>query len=272
MHGGKYIGWIFPRYNWGTHFVINREAYALLQKTVAGDSRFDLKKDFVGIQDINIYEELNGLDGLWFEGKLNSSTMFYNPKNGQGEAPLGIKNNFFILLKLLKKKKNPINILRVARRAAYLSHLIADSLTPCHHYGRYANLQIRYFLWLIKSDWEEEGIPHIKEGVSYEWEHFKFETKLAYKTVGKTFGPVKIFHDFVKEYLEKKGQNPLFIQNKCIGEIEKVFKMDIYPEFIRTGWTKKIEQAMTQKIMPLMISWSATFWYLALLETKLNKS
>lgn len=268
MHGGKYIGWFFPKYNWGTHFVINREAYALLKKTVVENKLFDIKKDFVAWQDINFFEELNGLDGLWFEGKLNSSTMFYNPKNGHGEAPQGIKKNFLLLIKFFKKRKKPFNVLRIARRCAYLSHLIADSLTPSHHYGRYANLQIRYFLWLIKSDWEEEGMPHIKEGVSMEWEHFKFETKLAYKLLGKSFGPTRIFFDFIKEYQAKQKQNPFFIQNKIIKEINKIYKLNIYPEFIKTGWTKKIEKTMLETVFPLAISWVATYWYLALLESK----
>lgn len=268
MFGAKYLGLIFPRVNWGAHCTINRLAYRLLEQESKKRKLFNLKNIFPSWNQINIYEGLNGADGLWLEGKLNSSSMHYNPINGQGEAPQSIKKNFLLLIKIINQKKNPFNTLRASRRAAYLSHLISDVLNPPHHYGRYDNFMVRYWWWLIRSDWREEGIQGLKKGISLEYYHRKFEVKTLYKLIHAPFGKVQIFYDFIKKYQAAKDNNPVFLHNSIIEQIWKVYKMQIYQQFIKHKWSKKIESLMAEQIFPLMISWVATYWFLAILEAK----
>jgi len=268
MFGAKYLGLIFPNWNWGSHFTINRLAYQLLAQESKKKKLFNLKSIFPTWNQINIYEGLNGADGLWLEGKLNSSTMHYNPINGQGEAPQGIKKNFLLLAKIISKKRNPLIIVRASRRAAFLSHLIADVLNPPHHFGRYDNFMVRYWWWLIRSDWREEGIVGIKKGISLEYYHRKFEIKMLYKLIHAHFGKSQIFYDFIKKYQADKNRNPLFIHNAIIEQIIKVYKLQIYRYFIKHNWNKKIENVLAEQIIPLMISWVATYWFLAILEAK----
>jgi hypothetical protein len=268
MFGARYLGLLFPRWNWGSHFTINKLAYRLLESESSKKKLFVLKKVFPTWNQINIYEGLNGADGLWLEGKLNSSTMHYNPINGQGEAPQGIKKNLMLLTKILSKKKNPLTTLRASRRAAYLSHLFADVLNPPHHFGRYDNYMVRYWWWLIRSDWKEEGISGLKKGVSLEYYHRKFEVKLLYKLIHRSFGKSEINYEFIKKYQHEKDANPLLIQNAVIEQINKIYKLRIYQQFINHNWNKKIESLIIKQIFPTMISWTATYWFLAILEAK----
>lgn len=268
MFGAKYLGLLFPRWNWGSHFTINKLSYQLLKQESDKNKLFHLKDVFPTWSQINIYEGLNGADGLWLEGKISSSTMHYNPLNGHGEAPQGIKKNLLLLVKIIGKKRNPLNIVRASRRAAFLSHLIADVLNPPHHFGRYDNFMVRYWWWLIRSDWREDGIAGLKKGVSLEFFHRKFEIKLLYKLIHKSFGKSQIYYDFIKKYQKEKDNNPLIIQNTVIEQISRVYKLQIYQQFIKKNWHAKIENAMVNQVFPLMISWTATYWFLAILEAK----
>lgn len=268
MYWGKTLGSIFSSWNWGSHVTVNREAYNLLSVETKKDRRISLLKNFPTWKQINVFEGFNGADGLWLEGKWSSSSMHYNPVNGQGEAPQGVRKNYYILKKILNKRRTKLNVVRAARRAAYLSHLISDCLNPPHHYGRYANFKIRYYWYLIKSDWKEEGIRGVKKGVRLEKYHRKFEQDTLFKLMGNDFGPIGIKYDFIKDFQQQTEDKHLFIQENIKTEIKKIHELDIYRKYIEHGWTKEVEQAMAQQVFPVVISWVATYWLLALLESK----
>ncbi|MDP3970328.1 MAG: hypothetical protein Q8P90_01375 [bacterium] len=247
MIPGNFLQLVFPNLESATHCSINRMAYLLLEKNFPNINLPHWKK-------INYFEGLRGVDGLWLRSKHITSRSTFNPNNSQGSGIKEVGFQYGQLVKALKNGKSE----EIARRSAFVAHVITDVCTPPHQHGKKIPINFqRWFLWKAKNDWQDDASNHAMFEVS---SAFRILFKNAKLKLNK-----KVEFSNLRAGREKKIK---LFQKKLINQVVRIEKLGLYHEYKKKGWTRNIEESMTKKLLPEVAVLVASAWYMAMAESK----
>jgi hypothetical protein len=221
--------------------------------------------NFPNTSSILYFEGKNGPDALKHMGSTGEPWHFIDPtKPNDRDLLVSIDNHIYNLSKALKSNDS----IRSSFEAAWLAHAIVDGLTPAHHYpwdDKVAELwgKPRNELSTIK----EKNIIHGAnklDTLSKNWKywgaggvltaHLMFELGVASAISMDKFnscGPTRT--DINR--LKNDGFEAVFM-----GAVSKVYKMKMYDEFCKKGWTRHLAVETRKELVPEIIKTVALAW------------
>lgn len=242
MLPGKLLHRLLPSWQAGTHCSINRSAYNVI-------TRYRTRKQFPGWKKINTYEGFNGIDGLWLQNKHLPSRSSYNPLTQEGNGLLEIWDQFAGLQEAWEEQNSE----SIARQCAYLSHIITDIHTPTHQYGHTIMPKQRWwYAWRMLDDWEDRHHDN----------HLGFELALCWKFMRSPIQVRTIDTRLVRRFRRSRDKQAA-ITAYVHDRLMEINRLKIYPEYIKRGWTKRVQRTMQRRVLPQTTRTVATIWYLA---------
>lgn len=242
-------------------------------------ARFELAKllpkraYFPNTHDILHFEGLNGPDGIKRKSPGQDEPWHYlDPTKGADEVlHTMISDHMFNLSRALADDNRE----RAAFEAAWLAHAITDGLTPAHHYPLEEKLEeLRGGKGLESRNTAKEKIllpgKNRREQFRNNWEywgvkgvmttHFSFELGIA-----TTIAPSKLpFTEPTADELarlRKDGYMAVFNET-----LQQVAQLELYQEFYRNGWTRRMANDTKRKLIPTIIRAVCLAWYQAALD------
>ena len=253
----------------GVHQKIDRVAYRHIKKRVPRTLRFPK------LHDMLHFEGLNGPDGVKRKSPAVDEPWHYiDPTDPEDRALLQMINDHIYNMAVSLRDKN---VERAAFEAAWMAHAIVDGLTPAHHYPLEAKLEelrggegletrvsTREKLVLpgktrrhqLRNNWEYWGAKGVMTT------HLAFELGVATTIVPLRFDdtePSKQEYDHVKA----EGFEPTFY-----AMLHQIADMDMYKEFSRTGWTRKMAAETRETLVPLVVKAVTLAWYSAIQKAR----
>lgn len=247
----------------GAHQKIDRVARRRLSEILPG------KRYFPAIAHILHFEGMNGPDGIKRKSPSKDEPWHYiDPTNHNDTELLTLIEDHITNLTTALYERNDT---RASFEAAWLAHAIVDGLTPAHHYPLSEKI---HELWghpkeertSIKSKNIIPGDTR-RQQVSKNWEywgaggvfttHVLFEFGFATTISALRFkGVVPNNNQLVR--LKKEGPMPMLKE-----AIWKVYELDMYTEFQKSGWNRNLARMTRTKLAPLIINSVILAWYYA---------
>lgn len=247
----------------GVHQRIDRAARRSLNKYISKTP------EFPNIKDILHFEGANGPDAIKHANPAKDKPWYFvDPTNpDDNELLMIINNHIFNLAESLKNRDN----VKSAFEAAWLAHAITDGLTPAHHYpledkieelwGRprneSKNLKDKSIIRgvnrrdTLMKNWEYWGAGGVFTA------HIMFEIGVASAISTDKFKKSGPSEDDI-DRLNKNGFNSIFIES-----LHAIHGMDMYDEFSKKGWTRRLVSKTRKILIPEIVKVVALAWYQA---------
>lgn len=235
---------------------------------------------FPNIKMILRFEGINGPDGVKLKSPgVDEPWHFVNPNDVNDRILLNhVQDHIKNLTKALSAKDK----VRAGFEAAWLAHAVVDGLTPAHHEpyeeimsmlreeaDDVSRIRDKFIMpgggsakQFIKNNWDYWGVGGVMTT------HTMFEAGVA--TTIKTLkfedaGPSS--NDVVR--LKNEGFEVLFLE-----ALRKVVDLDMYAQFKKRGWTRRMASITRRQLVPLIIQMVVLAWYAAYHEAlkKANKA
>ena len=247
----------------GVHQKIDRVARMHIQPLLPAHT------DFPSSKEILHFEGKNGPDGVKNKSPAVDEPWHYiNPEDPTDVALLDMIDEHIANLATALKEGNRQ---RAAFEAAWMAHAITDGLTPPHHFPleeklielRGEGLETRTSIVKknlmpgetlrkkVRNNWEYWGAKGVMTT------HFAFEVGVA---------NVVPYQRFVTGLPSDEG----IIRAQQMGyrayyyeQVQVVARMDMYQEFIKTGWTRRLAKQTKDELMPLIIRAVVLGWLTA---------
>lgn len=246
----------------GTHQKIDRVARRRLQPYIPSGVHFPTAREIVS------FEGLNGPDGIKKKSPAKDEPWHYIDPTDPGDRQIldliqGHENNLITALKDNNRE-------RAAFEAAWLAHAITDGLTPAHHYPYEEKLaEIRGEDLTTRTSLAKKVImpgKNMREKLVNNWEYWKpnglitahgfFEFGVATIAAPRRFPDVRLTRYERQRIRKAGGIVPLYR-----GYVDKIYKMGLYDEFLRTSWTTKLARRVKNRLMPEIIHTVLISWY-----------
>lgn len=253
----------------GVHQKIDRVAFRHIQK------KLKAKTGFPTLHQILHFEGLNGPDGVKRKSPAIDEPWHYiDPTNPEDTAIVGMINDHIFNMAAALRAKNTE---RVAFEAAWMAHAIVDGLTPAHHYpleekleelrggeGLETRISTKDKLVLpgktrrhqLRNNWEYWGAKGVMTT------HLAFELGVA-----TTIAPLRFDDDSPSAEEFKKVKQEGF-EATFYSMLHQIADMDMYKEFSRTGWTRKMATETRETLVPLIIKAVTLAWYSAVVKAE----
>lgn len=246
----------------GTHQRIDRLAHRELKSLIKKGQYFPTTREILH------FEGLNGPDGVKRKSPGQDEPWHYiDPKDpNDNNLRVIITDHMHNLTEALRSDNRE----RAAFEAAWLSHAITDGLTPAHHYPLEDKLEelrggeslesrntVSKKLILpgsthgqrLVNNWEFWGAKGVMTT------HFTFEWGVATTGIaGKLAHTEPTSNDLVR--LNKEGFIKLFDE-----ALERIVELELYEEFSRAGWTRRLARETKAHLMPEIIRTVVMAWY-----------
>ena len=246
----------------GTHQKIDRVARRRLQPYIPSSIHFPTGREIVK------FEGLNGPDGIKKKSPARDEPWHYIDPTDPDDHQImdliqGHENNLIAALRENNRE-------RAAFEAAWLAHAITDGLTPAHHYPYEEKLaEIRGEDLTTRTTLAKKIImpgKNMREKLVNNWEYWKpnglmtahgfFEFGAATIAAPLRFNEIKITRYERQKIRKAGGIAPLYL-----GYVNKIYKMGLYDEFLRTSWTTKLARRVKSRLMPEIIHAVLLSWY-----------
>lgn len=252
----------------GVHQKIDRVARRRIARHVP------TKMNFPTIRQILHFEGLNGPDGIKRKSPSRDEPWhFINPHDPDDRDLLVmIDDHIYNMAKALRSDNSE----RAAFEAAWLAHAVVDGLTPAHHYpleekleelrgeGMETRNSTKEKILMpgetrraqLRNNWEFWGAKGIMTT------HVAFEMGVATTIAALRFDSVSIEEaDYEKVRTGKFQQMYLEI-------LQEIAEMDMYKDFIRSGWTRTMAQETRSVLVPQIIRAVTLAWYAAIAKAE----
>lgn len=231
-------------------------------------------KKFPGIKDILHFEGNNGPDGIKRKSpSADEPWHFCDPTDPSDRGIVTmITDHHYNLVRALRAG----NTERAAYEAAWMSHAIADGLTPAHHYRLSDQIEK---LWGRP---KEERLSIVDKNVirghgargnvSRNWQYWGakgiFTTHILFEFGIATAIQSNRFTEDIPslrwlQQADKKGLVQVFEE-----AMQDIYAMDMYHEYWTTGWTPKLARKTQTHLMPVIFRTVTYAWYSALQESQ----
>ncbi len=253
----------------GVHQKIDRVAFRYIQKKLKARAAFPT------LHQVLHFEGLNGPDGVKRKSPAVDEPWHYiDPTDPKDRAIVDMINDHIFNMSAALRAKN---VERAAFEAAWMAHAIVDGLTPAHHYpleekleelrggaGLETRVSTKDKLVLpgknrrhqLRNNWEYWGAKGVMTT------HLAFELGVATTIVPLRFDDHAPLPDEYKK-VATEGFEPVFY-----AMLHEIADMDMYKEFSRTGWTRKMATETRETLIPLMIKAVALAWYSAIVQSE----
>lgn len=242
----------------GTHQKIDRIARRVLRESLPRHTWFPAAKDILH------FEGKNGPDGIKSKSPgVDEPWHFIDPEHEGDHQLFDLINDHIHNLTTALSEQNEE---RASFEAAWLAHAIVDGLTPAHHYpyeerleairgeGMETRIRRRDKVLMpgknrrhkLRNNWEFWGAKGLMTT------HLAFEFGVATSIAALRFEDIKV--DI--EELEKKDF--IAVYKAALREVDD---LDMYDEFQKRGWTRKLARQTKDKLAPLIIQTVALGWY-----------
>ena len=253
----------------GVHQKIDRVAYRHIKKRTPRMLRFP------SLHDILHFEGLNGPDGVKRKSPAIDEPWHYvDPTDPHDRAIIDMINDHISNMATALKEKNTE---RAAFEAAWMAHAIVDGLTPAHHYPLEAKLEeLRGGEGLETriSAKEKLVLPGQtrRHQLRNNWEYWGAKgvmtTHLAFELgVATTIVPIR-FDDTEPTSEEFNRIKAEGFESTFYAMLHQIADMDMYKEFGRSGWTRRVATETRETLIPLIIKAVTLAWYQAILKAK----
>ena len=223
---------------------------------------------FPSIRPILHFEGKNGPDGIKRKSpSKNEPWHFFEPLKGDTKPFMKLLTAHYKQLVIQLKAKNKE---RAAFEAAWLAHAAVDGMTPPHHYPYEVKLAE------IRGGAAKED----RTTVMQKW-IFKGDTKTkTMKNIFKVWGPRGLFiahgmfelgFGFIIKPLRFPDARPTvhdIAQAKKLGyeeyflkQARKIALMQLFEDYIASGWTAKLSRQVREELAPIMIKTVTVLWY-----------
>ena len=229
---------------------------------------------FPSLKEILYFEGNNGPDGIKRKGSANDEPWhFIDPTNpNDNDLIIIINDHIYNLAESLKSG----NIVRSSFEAAWLAHAIVDGLTPAHHYPLGDKIEE---LWgkahddrkSLKSKLVIRG-DGLKDTISKNWQyigadgvftaHLLFEAGVASAISTTNFKHCGPNRDEVN-HLNEAGFEAIYRE-----AVAKIYNLNMYKEFGKTGWTWHLAKETKTILIPEMIKIVSLAWCDAIAKAK----
>jgi hypothetical protein len=255
----------------GVHQKIDRVAYRHIIK------KLPKKSFFPSISHIIHFEGANGPDGIKRKSPgVDEPWHYIDPKNPNDTAIIAMIDDHIYNMAVALKNNDEY---RAAFEAAWMAHAIVDGLTPAHHFPLDEKIEE---LWgkpkeerLTIRDKNIIRGNGKRDTLSKNWQywgaggvftnHFMFEwgvaTAIAPLRLDET-APLPVDYRTVRE----KEYGEIFNEM-----LQDVAKLEMYGEFSRVGWSRRLANETRSKLIPEIIRAVVLGWYKAVgLSEKLS--
>lgn len=237
-------------------------------------ARLPKRQYFPTVHDILHFEGTNGPDGIKRKSPAVDEPWHYiNPTDPDDHAIVTMINDHIYNMAAALRDDNHQ---RAAFEAAWMSHAIVDGLTPAHHYPLDEKIEE---LWgkpkeerLTIRDKNFIRGNSRRETLSKNWQYWGakgvFTNHIMFEWgVATSVAPMKLDDTAPtnEEYARVKteGFEPTFYTL-----LHQIADMDMYKEFSRSGWTRKMVNETRDTLMPALIKAVTLGWYQAVLMSK----
>ena len=249
----------------GTHQKLDRAAKILLNKYVPSASRI-----FPSIDEILHFEGAFGPDGLKRKSPgVDEPEHFIEPGHDNGILIGYIRDHQYNLKEALKKGNKE----RAAFEAAWLAHALTDGLTPAHHfpyrqvvdelmsdkdYAKLFGVKIKGIMrgdtlaQAARNNWLYWGAGGIMT------KHIAFEYGVAY-----TITPLASKR-LVPKDLKRADFKNIDYEHVFYNSLEKVATLDMYTQFLKTGWTTELIVETREILIPEIVRVITLNWATAI--------
>lgn len=252
----------------GVHQRIDRVAYRHIKKHVTKNL------EFPSLHDVLHFEGLNGPDGVKRKSPAIDEPWHYiDPADPHDHAVVDMINDHLHNMTEALKQKNTH---RVAFEAAWVAHAIVDGLTPAHHYpleekleelrgeGLETRVSTKDKLVLpgqtrrhqLRNNWAYWGAKGIMTT------HLAFELGVA-----TTIAPLR-FDNTAPEKQDYERVRAEGFELTFYTTLHQIADMDMYKEFSRTGWTRRMATETREVLLPLIIKAVTLAWYSAIIASR----
>lgn len=247
----------------GVHQKIDRVARTHIQPLLPAHT------DFPSSKEILHFEGKNGPDGVKNKSPAVDEPWHYiNPEDPTDVALLDMIDEHIANLATALKEGNRQ---RAAFEAAWMAHAITDGLTPPHHFPleeklielRGEGLETRTSIVKknlmpgetlrkkVRNNWEYWGAKGVMTT------HFAFEVGVANVVPYQRF-MTGLPSDEEIIHAQQMGYRAYYYE-----QVQAVARMDMYQEFIKTGWTRRLAKQTKDELMPLIIRAVVLGWLTA---------
>lgn len=252
----------------GVHQKIDRVAFRHLKKQLPQSVAFP------ALHGILHFEGLNGPDGIKRKSPGQDEPWHYiDPANPSDRMLIDMINDHIYNLAAALKGNN---YERACFEAAWMAHAIVDGLTPAHHYPLEAKLEElrgegmetritkkakiiipgKTRRHQLRNNWEYWGAKGVMTT------HLSFELGVATTVAGLRFDVAALSDDDI-HHLEAVGFEAVFRE-----ALRDVAARDMYKEFSRLGWTRRVARETKDVLVPDIIRTVALGWYQAAVLTE----
>ncbi len=257
----------------GVHQRIDRLARRELRGLVKS------RQFFPGERSIVHFEGLNGPDGIKRKSPGQDEPWHYIDPKDPSDTRLRdmIRDHMHNLTAAIVADNRE----RAAFEAAWLAHSIVDGLTPAHHYPLEEKLEelrdgegletrdsTRKKLLMpgknrrhqLRNNWEFWGAKGVMTT------HFTFELGIATTiATGRLLNCAPNGNELVR--VKNDGYMPLFDE-----ALQRVAGLDLYEEFYRAGWTRRLARETRQRLIPEIVRSVTLAWYRCVLDAQAKKA
>lgn len=245
----------------GTHQKFDRAARQVLKRMIPN------RRYFPSIEEILHFEGKNGPDGIKAKSpSQNEPWHFIDPTNHADTELLNIIDQHYSNLVDSLVADNKV---RAAFEAAWLAHAITDGLTPAHHYPLAAKIEE---LWghpkEMRTSIRAKNIITAatkRESLSKNWQYWGakgvFMSHILFELgVASTVSPLRFNKKIPSANrivrVKQSGILPLFQE-----AVDKVYALNMYKEFSKKGWTRRLGAQTKNVLAPTIIEVIALAWY-----------
>lgn len=247
----------------GTHQKIDRVARRKLQAYIPRTVHFPKSREIIN------FEGLNGPDGIKKKSPAKDEPWHYIDPSDPNDRQIvdlirGHENN---LIEALTEDNRE----RAAFEAAWLAHALTDGLTPAHHYPYEKRLaELRGEDLTTRTTLAKKVImpgKNMREKLVNNWEYWNakdglltahgfFEFGVATITAPKRFSNMSLSKYDRSKIRKNGGISDLFLKS-----VQKIYKMKLYDEFLKTSWTSRLALKVRDRLMPEIIHTVLLSWY-----------
>ncbi|MCL5112946.1 MAG: S1/P1 nuclease [Patescibacteria group bacterium] len=255
----------------GAHQKIDRIARKHLS-VILPDIEFPTAKEIIK------FEGDKGPDGIKRKSPANNEPWHFIDPNNPTNSPLiyDIELHYKNLVFALKQKDK----IKMSFEAAWLAHAVVDGLTPAHHFpydkelSKLRNGHSNEDRSTLKKKLVMPGIDS-KEALKNNWKMWGpkglFTTHASFEFgIATLIAPVR-FNEFIPSKKDIDLVTDLDLNKWFLKNVRKVYRLDIYHEFMDSGWTLKMSQEIKNKLIPIIINSVTLIWYKAYQEVNQNK-
>ena len=253
----------------GTHQKLDRSARFMMQKYLGKEAQ-----KFPTIDEILRFEGAFGPDGLKRKSPgVDEPEHFIQPDHDDGVLKTYIENHYYNLAHALADG----NTVRASFEAAWMAHALTDGLTPAHHfpfrkvvdelmtdhdYVKLMGIEVKGIMrgnslaQTVRNNWLYIGAGGIMT------KHMAYEYGVAY-----TISSIP-YKRLLPKDVKRSDFNDVNYMETFYKALYKVAKMDMYNEFLRTGWNTQLIVETRDFLIPEIIRVIALCWSAALRESE----